>query len=158
MLKKIGSMFLAAIMIFCLSSVSVWAGDRSNSQDAWSNVGANPPSDPQEVMVIVPFGLEAPTNFVNLNDGSLTFAGEADYSTLYTNKGFTGKSTVTYSITNYLDRDLTVKVRKTDNWFTVETLKVNKNSTSTGTITGLDSSGKYYLSFSAPSDFSGSVS
>lgn len=95
--------------------------------------------------------------YVNLNDGSLTFAGHAQGSTLYTNKHFTGKSTIDYSTTNDCDTKLTVKFYTSSGWFKSKKITIEANATLTGTIDGLNKDKLYYLTFSAPSDFSGSV-
>lgn len=94
---------------------------------------------------------------VNLNNGPLTFSGYAKASTLYTNKHFTGKSSIGYSITNDCDTKLTVKFYTSSGWFNSKKITIEANATLTGTIDGLDADKMYYLTFSAPSDFSGSV-
>lgn len=108
---------------------------------------------------ISPYGLGKPStdNVVDLNDGKMKFSGEAKRSKLFTNNYFTGKSKVSYSITNYNDNELTVKVYTQYGIFATETIKVPANTTSTGTISDLNSSKLYYMTFQAPSDFSGYV-
>lgn len=96
---------------------------------------------------------------MDLSEEALYFAGEAERSTLYTNSHFKGKESVKYSITNNSTYSLTVKVYKANTLFDtkVTTIKVAANSTAASTISDLDKSGLYYLSFSAPSDFEGKV-
>ncbi|HGE5782754.1 TPA: hypothetical protein ACGGHE_004797 [Bacillus pseudomycoides] len=108
---------------------------------------------------INPLRLDEPnkSDVVDLNKKQMDFSGKANGIMLYTNNHFTGKSTVAYSITNSSSYDLTVKIYEYDAWSATQTLTVNKNSTSTGNIAGLDSSKLYYMSFSAPSDFAGYV-
>ncbi|AJC27109.1 MULTISPECIES: hypothetical protein [Bacillus] len=106
------------------------------------------------------FGLNPPNSnsIVNLTKNKLTFAGQATGNTLYSNSYFQGKSSISYSITNNIGTKLTVKVWNDSDWiFATETLTVNANGTATGTIKNLDANALYYLSFSAPSDFSGYV-
>lgn len=104
-------------------------------------------------------GKPSTSAYVDLSEEALYFAGEAERSTLYTNSHFKGKESVKYSITNDSTYSLTVKVYKANTLFDtkVATIKVAANSTAAGTISDLDKSGLYYLSFSAPSDFEGKV-
>lgn len=105
------------------------------------------------------YGLDKPSSsaYVDLNNESLDFKGKASLSYLYTNKCFTGKKNVGYVVTNNIDKKLTIKVYKIGGISAVKTLTIDGNSFSVGTIYGLDPSEKYYLRFSAPSDFSGSI-
>jgi len=143
---------VAIIMLVALMSATAFAAD--TSKNGWYNVSTEPPTN------VSACGLSKPSksSYVDLNEKALTFAGEAQGSTLYTNKCFTGKSTVSYSITNYCDTDLTVKIYATSSLFATKTMTVEANSTLSGTIDGLDKDAYYYLKFSAPSDFSGSIS
>ncbi len=111
---------------------------------------------PQEIDV---YGLGRPSTeeYVNLENESLTFAGEAQASTLYSNKHFTGKEKIGYSITNKCDSKLTVKFYTSGGWFKSKKITVEGNATLTGTLDGFDKEELYYLTFSAPSHFSGSV-
>lgn len=107
-----------------------------------------------------PFGLGKPgeKKVENLNDGQMNFAGVASSSVLYTNNNFTGKSTVNYQIKNNSNKKLTIKLYEYGALFlSTKKLTIDPNSTSTGTLYNLCSSKSYYLSFSAPSDFSGYV-
>ena len=102
-------------------------------------------------------GLNVPGSSVNLNDGRLPFGGTADTSTLYTNKGFYGKTRVLISVTNYRDSKLTVTLYKKGNPLKVKSWKIPANSGMAVSVTNLDKTAKYYLKFTAPSDFKGYV-
>lgn len=102
-------------------------------------------------------GYNTPGSSVNLNDQRLTFAGTADRSTLYTNKGFYGKTRVLISVTNYRDSKLTVTLYKKGNPLKVKSWKIPANSGMAVSVTNLDKTAKYYLKFTAPSDFKGYV-
>lgn len=98
------------------------------------------------------------SDVVNLTKSQMDFAGQARSAILYTNSHFKGKSTISYKIKN-LNKDdvLTVKIYEAGAWFATETLNIDPSSTSTGTVSGLDKTKKYYLAFSAPSHFEGHV-
>lgn len=102
-------------------------------------------------------GLNVPGSSVNLNDGRLPFGGTADTSTLYTNKGFYGKTKVLISVTNYRDSKLKVTLYKKGNLLSVKSWKVPANSGMAVSVANLDKTAKYYLKFTAPSDFKGYV-
>lgn len=113
---------------------------------------------PTETNISRGLGRPSEDECVNLTEKELEFAGEATHSTLFTNSCFTGKSSVDYSITNRYDRTLVVKVYSMSNPFiSVKTIKVEANTTATGTIDDLKADKKYYLSFAGPSDFTGKV-
>lgn len=120
------------------------------------NVSETSPVQIENDIAVIDATIPDTDYIVNLNESSYSFYGTATSSTLYTNCLFTGKSTVHYTITNKCDTDLTVKlffrgrIRKAK-------ITVPANTTITGTFTGLNSSKYYYLSFSAPSHFSGSI-
>ncbi|MBE7114254.1 hypothetical protein FT641_19470 [Bacillus paranthracis] len=98
------------------------------------------------------------SDVVNLTKSQMAFAGQARSAILYTNNHFKGKSTVSYKIKNLNKKDdLTVKVYAEGDRLATETLTINASSTSTGTISGLDKTKKYYLAFAAPSHFEGHV-
>jgi hypothetical protein len=105
-------------------------------------------------------GLYAPPKsaVVDLTSSNLTFAGKAEVSTLYTNSNFKGKKRVTYSIKNSSSSTLTVTLHKKGSLFSLRSFTVSPGTTKTGDLYpsgNLDASALYYLSFSAPSDFSG---
>ncbi len=102
-------------------------------------------------------GVSPPSAAVNLNNGAMRFSGTAEVSTLYTDNYFTGKSTVSYNISNYSKYQLTVKLYKQGSSFAVSTTTISSGATVTSAFSGLSASSNYYLSFSAPSNFSGSV-
>jgi len=94
---------------------------------------------------------------VNLTSEALTFTGEANVSVLYTNSCFTGKENPLYQIRNYSDSDLKVKVYKSGSLFAVCTITVKAHTLQGGNLSGVSDSDIYYISFSAPSNFSGRV-
>ncbi len=105
---------------------------------------------------ITPFGLNPPTSVHNLNSGMMEFSGAANRSPLYSDTYFTGSKNVHYNIWNYHDKDLTVKVMKKNGVFAVATLTIRGN-TGQLSMLNLDASAEYYLVFSDPSNFYGSV-
>lgn len=149
-MKKVISIMLVVAMVMGMSITS-FAGEVHNES---CNVSTEKPREP-----IAVFGLGKPSkdSVINLKDEELTFAGEAERSILYTNKHFTGKSTIKYSIKNNCNKKLTVKFYTSSGWFKSKKIEVEANATLSGTISELDSSKLYYLTFSAPSDFSGKV-
>lgn len=154
-------MVLAMVLVLAMSfNVVAFASDTYINE--MSNVSLSAPNYCEDEIMfggISTQGLSRPStsNCVNLNNSALTFAGHAQGSTLYTNSHFTGKSTIGYSITNDCNSRLVVKFYTSNGWFKSKSITVEANATLTGTIDGLDADKLYYLSFSAPSDFSGSV-
>ncbi len=157
--RKLGAALTALVLAL---SMSVTAFASESAQHELYNVCTEAPT---EVSIenniggvsIQGLGKPGTDKYVNLNSEKLTFAGHAQGSTLYTNKHFKGKSKISYSITNDCDTKLTVKFYTSNGWFNSKKITVEGNATLTGTIDGLDDSKLYYLTFSAPSDFSGSV-
>lgn len=153
--KHFGAMVAVIVLAISMSATVFAAGGYANEL---SNVGTE---IPEEVVSggVSTYGLSKPSTskYVDLNDESLTFSGHANNSTLYTNKHFTGKSSIGYSITNDCNTKLTVKFYTSSGWFKSKKITVEANATLTGTIDGLKADKLYYLTFSAPSDFSGSV-
>jgi hypothetical protein len=134
-----------------------------NTVESISSIDSSLDDNPKEnvgVSLELIRGLSKPSKdkVINLTKSKLSFSGYADHSTLYTNNNFTGKSKITYRVTNYGNKKLTVKLHKRfGGLFATETLIFNPNSTTTGTISGLDKGILYYLKFLSPSDFSGCV-
>lgn len=153
-IKKLVSAILMGAMVICMSVTAFGAESHNELQ----NISTEAPAEIAAGDIAL-FGLSKPStdNWVNLNDEKLTFSGNAKNSTLYTNKHFTGKSSIEYSITNDSDSTLTVKFYTSSGWFKSKKIVIADNATLTGTIDGLDADKLYYLTFSAPSDFSGSV-
>ncbi len=167
--KKVLSLTLGVCMIFSSASYAINTPVKQetrntiSSDEIYENVGVSkkePKSlSSKETGEIGTYGLSKPStsNVVDLTIEQMGFQGSAEGSTLYTNSYFKGKSTITYSITNNSSTKLTVKIFTENGWFATETLIVNANSTSTGTVSGLNTSTLYYMSFSAPSNFKGYV-
>ena len=154
-LRKSIGVFVAAILLAVSMNSTVFAVENDK---VLYNVSVEMPEEEKDEGISI-YGLSKPStsSCVNLNKESLEFAGYAERSTLYTNKHFTGKSSIRYSITNDSDETLTVKFYTSDGWFKTKKIVVAGNATLTGTISGLDSDELYYLTFSAPSDFYGYV-
>ncbi|TYR74389.1 hypothetical protein FZC79_15000 [Rossellomorea vietnamensis] len=109
---------------------------------------------------ISPLGLTPPGSEHNIfSDGRMYFAGEAEISSLYTNKKFTGSSSYKIQMRNYSDSRLRVDIMKP--YFlsetVVKTYYISPNSTGYGYPSGLDPEEGYYLRFHAPSNFEGYV-
>lgn len=149
-IKKMFATLFAIAFIFNSSSIA-FAYDNN-----MFNVSTVAPIDEDSQTT---YGLDKPSSskYVDLNDESLYFKGKANGSYLYTNSCFTGKENVGYVLTNNINTKLTVKLYKIGGMFAVKTLTIDGNSTSVGKIYGLESSEKYYLRFSYPSDFDGYV-
>lgn len=146
-IKKILSFILTCTMLMGMSTTAFASEMLNVSTEA-----------PTEANISRGLGRPNEDNCVNLTEEELDFAGEATHSTLYTNSYFTGKSSVDYSITNYYDRTLTVKIYSMSNPFIcVDKIEVDANDTATGTISGLKADKKYYLTFSGPSHFTGTL-
>lgn len=108
-------------------------------------------------------GTFTPTSVWKLNTkGQYNFEGKASWSKLYTNYKFTGVSSVKIKVSNkHSSKQLVVKVIEVGTVLlgtnkTVQTVKVPVSGTTTWTKS-ISSSEKYYLSFSAPSNFSGYI-
>lgn len=85
--------------------------------------------------------------------GTYNFAGEANGQTLYTNYKFKGKTSYKITINNnHESKTLTVKCRGVSG-----TAKVKPGSTGTISISGIKDNKTFYVSFSAPSYFDGTV-
>lgn len=162
-MRKLLSIITLTLTFAVVSSfnTSVLASSQENS-----GVSTEPPTFDETYEnlenITTPFGLGKPPKdaAVNLNYEPLTFSGYAQSSTLYTNSHFKGKTTANYSIKNDSKHTLTVEVyKRIDLWFDskVDTITISPYSNKRGEISGLDSEGYYYLTFSAPSNFSGSV-
>lgn len=153
--KRAISLMLTGIMVVCMS-ITAFASESGKNE--LINVSMEAPLEETENDVAL-YGLvkRGTDKVTDLNSSALTFAGHASGSTLYTNKHFTGKNSIGYSITNDCDEKLTVKFYTSSGWFKSKAITIEANATLTGTIDGLDSDKLYYLTFSAPSDFSGSV-
>lgn len=153
--KKVLAMLMVMLCMVSMS-VNVFASETYVN----NNYNISTESSEKELGAeISMYGFSKPSKkkYVNLNDEALTFSGHADGSTLYSNKYFTGKSSIGYSITNDSDSKLTVKFYTSSGWVKSKKITVEGNATLTGTISGLDDSKLYYLTFSAPSDFNGSI-
>lgn len=125
-------------------------------------MGTTPPVVSEESDTeITPQYTNPPTNVVNLaTNGTMDFQGSSTGSTLYLNNAFTGVSKIFIWCENFHSSStLTVTLYKM-NLIGTTTIGSYRFEVGTGGgtfVSGLDSSAKYYLSFSAPSNFSGYV-
>ena len=101
-------------------------------------------------------GLSRPSQVWNVGtEGRCSFSGEASRSNLYSEYVFTGKSKYTYSVRNWHDEELTIKIKK-DNLLgsTIETIIIPGNTRKTYTITTSDD---FYFVYYAPVDATGYI-
>ncbi len=94
-----------------------------------------------------------PTEVWDISNKSYDFGGSAGNSTLYTNYKFKGKTSYRITVTNDHNKTLTVKCvgAKGGN------KKVKGGQSATFTVTTTETKDTFYISFSAPSDFYGTV-
>ncbi|WP_059171990.1 hypothetical protein [Bacillus sp. FJAT-27445] len=166
------SLFSSLFMFLVFGSTSAFANEEvyeKLSEEELSSVSyadinvstKSPVSTVNDSDIITPFGTSTPTQAHHLvNDGQMDFSGSAQGSALYTNKYFTGKSSVNIYVRNsHSSAKLTVKIIDIDGWFggVVKTYTIEPGYQLYANPTGLDSKGRYYLEFSAPSNFSGYV-
>jgi hypothetical protein len=126
------------------------------------NVGIFPPAVSEESDTgITPQFTFPPTNVVNLaTNGTMNFQGSATGSTLFLNNAFTGVTKIFIWCENFHPSStLTMTLHKMNliGTTTIGTYKLEVGTGGGTFVGGLDSSAKYYLSFSAPSNFSGYV-
>lgn len=157
MRKISGVVILAVAFLFTLTPNTILLADSEILNNSTVEFATGDDS-----INITPFGLSKPPKDkkVNLKSGPMSFEGVASGSKLYTNNNFTGQVNVYYNITNNHDNSLKVRVYNQHPLkpFAVETITVPGNTTKSGLIQGLDPNDLYYITFDAPSDFSGYVS
>lgn len=108
---------------------------------------------------ITTYGLYTPATFEDLHSyGVMTFSGNATGSNLYLNSGITNVTKVKIEIKNNLSTSMVVVFMKSGFWDSeISRTTVPANATLYYSIGNLDTSGKYYLEFHAPSNFSGTI-
>ncbi len=109
--------------------------------------------------ITVEAAVKKPTETWDLtNDGQYKFSGSASGSMLYTNYKFTNASKVRIYVNNtHKTKDLEVKVVKDSGLFpTQKKVKVPSNGKTTFDLS-LTKADKYFISFKAPSNFSGYI-
>jgi len=110
---------------------------------------------------ISPYSVSMPNKSnVYTNNSSQTVSGTASISTLYTNKCFKGVTSIGFLISNYRkDKDLSLNLRQynTIGNSSVSTKSIPRNGVGASSFTGLSTDKYYFIGFSAPSDFSGTV-
>lgn len=136
-------------------------GTNVGATSAGTNVGVseNPPADAETENTegLSTLGLGKPTKSHNLkSSGEMKFSGSAANSNLYTNKYFTGASSVSIEVRNFRDGKLKYKLYKKGTIGAVGTFTLNAKQSQIS-VRNLDSKGQYYIKFYGPSNFSGSV-
>lgn len=109
--------------------------------------------------ITVEAAVKKPTETWDLtNDGQYKFSGSASGSMLYTNYKFTNASKVRIYVNNtHKTKDLEVKIVKDSGWFpTPKKVVVPANGRTTFDLS-LNKTDKYFISFKAPSNFSGHI-
>lgn len=121
------------------------------------NVSIYPPVDESGATVLDAYG-PGKNGTIDLRKKRMTFAGHATGSLLYSNYYFTGKKSIVINVKNNLSKKLKVKIYASNNRvIPVKTLTVKPNVTYGTSVDGLKSDKKYFLTFSAPSNFEGYV-
>ncbi len=110
--------------------------------------------------VSTPYGLNKPTVYWDFDDGQYNFAGEADYSDLYSEYLFTDASKVEiYVDNNHASKQLTVKLLKqipySVDW-SQSTVKIPAGEDCKWEV-NISADDTYILKFSGPSDFDGYI-
>lgn len=109
---------------------------------------------------VMPFGVTKPTDDWNLiSKGQYDFQGKSYSQNLYSNYRLTGATKVEIYVKNNSTFNLTVKLLKSQtgvDW-SQSTKKIDANEDQTWSVSKLDSSAKYVLKFSGPSEFFGNI-
>lgn len=164
MKRKITKLFTVLALLLSISTVTVYAAGGQEETGQETAAEEMPEISLSEIQPRSPF--KPSTNNCYTNDTAHTVSGVADHSELYTNKCFHGVKKIWCSITNYESSGLTVRLYKyTINdvtWKIVDEHEIRGSSggshwTSSWYFDNLDTDTYYFLSFKAPSDFSGSV-
>lgn len=94
-----------------------------------------------------------PSEVWNINEkGAYNFSGSAQGSTLYTNYKFRGKTSYNISVQNSSNKTL-----KVINHGGKGSINVKPNESASFTVTTKDNTHTFYLSFSGPSNFNGTI-
>ena len=87
--------------------------------------------------------------------------GSATHSALYTNKCFKGVTSISYKITNNRSGDLKVRLCSYTNSgnvnYGIKTITIPSKGTTSGSFSELSSTKYYFIEFSAPSNFNGTI-
>ncbi|MCM2982055.1 hypothetical protein NSS71_14430 [Niallia sp. FSL W8-0951] len=167
-MKKITKLGFVAILVLSILSVSSVAfadentviekieGNESIVNENFGVTDISLSTNDGEVGI---FGVGKPTTSHNVSkSGAMYFAGNAVTSKLYTNKFFTGKASYRINVkNNHATKDLKIKLYSDPDYFAKETWTLKPGYSLSAFPTGLKASELYYLTFSAPSNFSGSV-
>lgn len=163
-MKKTKLGFVAILVLSILSVSSVAFADENtviekiegNESIVNENFGVTEIPNDGEVGI---FGVNKPSTSHNISsNGAMYFSGNAVISKLYTNKFFTGKASPRiYVKNNHATKELKVKLYEDSSWSAIKTWTVRPGHSLSAFPNGLSASKFYYLTFSAPSNFSGSV-
>ncbi|HDR4874908.1 TPA: hypothetical protein QCR24_005867 [Bacillus cereus] len=108
---------------------------------------------------IVSYGTSKPTSTWNLStQGGYGIEGSSNGATLYTNYLFTGKSSFTIKIRNNDNISLKFKLKRKDLIFdnTIGSYEIPAGKDGTVTVS-VDKSSNYYLEFTGPNKFRGTI-
>lgn len=134
---------LVCVLTICMKNTSF-------AEEAFSDlVNLSPVCPVQEGISVYGTSTPDPNECVNLNNEELEFSGKANSVVLYTNKCFTGKSTINLEITNNSSSTLTIKFYDTAAWFgtSFDQIEVAAHCTLSGTRDGFEVDHYYYMSF-----------
>jgi len=88
-------------------------------------------------------------------------SGSTAHSDLYTNKCFKGVTSISYNITNNRSGDLKVRLCCYTKWdnvnYGIKTVTIPSKGTTSGSFSELSSTKYYFIEFSGPADFKGTV-
>lgn len=171
--KKLRNLIITVLCLCTLFSISAFAGEGRNSEDSAAIQNDNLQIDHSETelkqLVGLTYGNErgyeppSKAGAQNLTEDSLSFSGYASNTadTLYTNKCFYGKKSVTLTVKNDSTGKLKVTVYKKGILSSkVKTITVDANDEITVTLDKLDEDAYYYIGFTPktmPLNFEGSV-
>lgn len=143
---------------FASDSKTITIENEGPAIEITENLGVSESSPDGENNMITPFGLELPTRTHNvITDGTMSFQGNTN-STLFTNSYFTGGTQYYIKIVNnHATADLVVHFSKKGSWFSSDNITVPAGSTSWWFPKADSTSTLYYLQFTAPNNFSGTI-
>lgn len=172
MFTKLSSLALTAAVVTSGFSVNVSAAElESQGRDSnefknaviyetQKNVGVNDVRPGVGVPNgIVLYGTSKPDSIWNLStQGGYGIEGSSNGATLYTNYLFTGKSSFTIKIRNNDNISLKFKLKRKDLIFdnTIGSYEISAGKDGTVTVS-VDKSSNYYLEFTGPNKFRGTI-
>lgn len=142
---------LVMVCLFAIIVVSstVYATEVSNEKNI--GVSFTPPVNDLD-SDITSYSTSLPSSVWNVSsDGQYDFGGWSDHQTLYTNYKFNGKTSYTIYIKNTGSNTITVKAKTLLKTYGSTTVVAGK--TATINLSGMDKDTKFYISFSAGSEY-----